>query len=314
LKLIRVVIVCLLATAVISAPAGAQTSDLLFAFDHVFNPPEPDTLARMSTALFQPPAPEWHSMLTNIPGDWVRSGQRIFQVEAIPAIAGVALATGMLYAGDDELFSASHRMYNHSQAVHSATDVIIHAGDGKTTLGLAAVFAIYGFADSDNRALRTGSQLVEAMIGSGIVVQLLKRVTGRESPEMASHERGRWQPFTNWQKYNHNQPRYYAFPSGHVTTTMATVTVIAENYPEVGWIRPVGYSIVGLVGVSLVNVGWHWYSDFPLAIALGYTFGMIASHRDDPDPGIGDLAGMHGLKVMPSFGPEGTGVTIAYSF
>jgi len=34
------------------------------------------------------------------------------------------------------------------------------------------------------------------------------------------------------------------------------------------------------VGLGLVNNGWHWYSDFPLGIALGYAFGKIVAHPD----------------------------------
>jgi hypothetical protein len=97
---------------------------------------------------------------------------------------------------------------------------------------------------------------------------------------------------------------------------MATVTVISENYPEVQWIRPLGYGIVGLTGVSLVNKGWHWYSDFPLAIAMGYTFGRIAAHHDDDASGPGAVpgSGTTSLKVLPNISPEGTGVMFALTF
>src|SRR5664279_4126820 len=50
------------------------------------------------------------------------------------------------------------------------------------TAGLAAAFAAYGFIAGDNRALRTGSQIVETILASGTVVQVLKHITGRESP------------------------------------------------------------------------------------------------------------------------------------
>jgi hypothetical protein len=262
----------------------------------------------------QPAGPAWHSMITNIPGDWYRSGKLIFRSQSLPSLAGIAVATGALLVTDHETQQASLSFYDESPAIHSASDAFVHVGDGKTAFGIAAAFALYGVASGDHRAFATGSQTVEAVLASGIVVQLLKRVAGRESPEMASVHRGRWRPFRNWGTYNHHQPRYYAFPSGHVTTTMAVVTVLAENYPEVGWIRPVGYAVTGLVGISLVNVGWHWYSDFPLAVALGYSFGMIAAHRNDVD-GDGDgMADGKGLRVMPNISRAGTGVLLAWNF
>jgi hypothetical protein len=48
-------------------------------------------------------------------------------------------------------------------------------------------------------------------------------------------------------------PSYDAFPSGHVTTALVTVIVIAENYSDIKWFKPVGYSITGLLAISMVN-------------------------------------------------------------
>lgn len=312
MKLVGTVVLLLLAGAAMRA--RAQEPELLSQYESCFDAARIDTVVLLSEGISQPPAPAWHAMITNIPGDWLRSGKNIFRSESLPALAGIAVATGALFVTDHETRRATFSLYEDNPAIHSASDVMIHVGDGKTAFGVAAAFALYGFAAGDNRALSTGSQTVEAVLASGIVVQLLKRVSGRESPEMASIHRGRWRPFPNLQAYNHQQPKYYAFPSGHITTTMAVVTVIAENYPEITWVRPVGYTIVGLVGISLVNVGWHWYSDFPLGIALGYSFGMIAAHRGDPAMGTDDLAGGKGVKVMPNFTPEGTGVSVAWNF
>jgi membrane-associated phospholipid phosphatase len=254
----------------------------------------------------------WYSMFTNIPGDWFLTGESAFRPEGLPVMGGIALATGVLLLGDHQTYEFSHGMYNRSADVRFASNQFLRAGDGKTTLGIAAAFALYGFVGGDSRALRTASGTVEALLASGIAVQLLKRVAGRESPQVVTQGNGKWRPFPAFQAYNKNQPRYYAFPSGHLTTEMATLTVIAENYPEATWIRPVGYAVVGLTGVSLVNKGWHWYSDFPLAIAMGYTFGRIAAHHDDE--ASGPESGTASLKVLPNIGPEGTGVTLALTF
>ena len=258
----------------------------------------------------------WYSMFTNIPGDWFLAGESAFRPEGLPAMGGIALATGVLLLGDHQTYSFSHGMYTRSADVRFASNQFLRAGDGKTTLEIAGAFALYGFVADDSRALRTASGTVEALLASGIAVQLFKRVAGRESPQVVTQGNGKWRPFPSIQTYNKNQPRYYAFPSGHLTTAMATVTVIAENYPEASWIRPVGYGIVGLTGVSLVNKGWHWYSDFPLAIAMGYTFGRMAAHHDDDASGqeSSPASGTASLRVLPNISPEGTGVTLALTF
>jgi len=88
--------------------------------------------------------------------------------------------------------------------------------------------------------------------------------------------------------------------------------VIGENYPEIKWIKPLGYTLTGLLGISMVNTGIHWYSDYPLAIVLGYAFGMIAAHPE----GVGDLllgkAGKH-IQIFPSYVNNTYGLGMNYS-
>ncbi len=308
--------------------AGAAPGARLLAQEEESSPPgtvseiqpdmhldDADTLAAGQEVSPAQSGPAWYSMITNIPGDWVTTGKLAFGSEGLKVLGGVAVATGILFVSDHQLYAVSHNAYIRSANVQFASDQMIRAGDGRTTIGIAAAFGLYGFAADDSRAFRTASGLVEAFVASGITVQLLKHISGRESPQVATELAGEWRPFPGLRAYNSNQPRYYAFPSGHLTTAMATVTVIAENYPDAGWIRPVGYSIVGLTGVSLVNKGWHWYSDFPLAIALGYTFGNTAAHHDD-SPGSDMSAGPAGAKldVSPKIGPTGPGVMFALQF
>ena len=149
-------------------------------------------------------------------------------------------------------------------------------GDGWTHLTVASSFWIYGGIRKDNRALRTSSQLGEAIFSTGLVVQAMKRLTGRQSPYVATKDRGEWHLFPSYNTYQNFVPNYDAFPTGHLATAMATVTVIAENYPEYRFVRPVGYGLMGLLGYSMLNNGVHWASDYPVGIALGYAFAKIA--------------------------------------
>ena len=104
----------------------------------------------------------------------------------------------------------------------------------------------------------------------------MKHITGRESPYVSTVPGGVWRFFPNQIEYANKVPHFDAYPSGHLATAMATVTVIAENYPEYRYIKPLGYSLMGLLSFAMVNNGVHWVSDYPLALALGYTFGKIA--------------------------------------
>jgi hypothetical protein len=149
-------------------------------------------------------------------------------------------------------------------------------GDGWTHLTVASSFMAYGIIKHDNRAAQTASQLGEAILTTGIVVQTLKRSTGRQSPFVATKDRGEWHLFPAYNTYQSYVPNYDAFPTGHMATAMATVTVIADNYPEYKFVRPLGYTLIGLLGYSMLNNGVHWASDYPLGIALGYGFAKIA--------------------------------------
>jgi membrane-associated PAP2 superfamily phosphatase len=185
-------------------------------------------------------------------------------------------------------------------------------GDGRTQFGMAGAFGLYGLVTSDERALRTGSQIVQAVLSSGTVVQVLKHITGRQSPYVSSERGGAWVFFPNQIDYHKRVPYYDAFPSGHIATSTATVVVIAENYPDSKWIRPVGFTIVGLIGIGMAGTGIHWYSDYPLGIALGYIFGLIAAHPEGID--IGKVTQEHGLQMSLVPTVDGSGIGIGFKF
>lgn len=222
----------------------------------------------------------WYTMITNVPGDWVRYSKETFRTEKIPEYAVVATATTALVLTDNGTWRTSDKWYRSSSSVKWASDFFTEMGDGRSQFGLAGAFAAYGLIAGNSRAVRTGSEIVEAVLASGGVVQILKHITGRESPFVSTEPAGVWRFFPNQIKYHKQVPHYDAFPSGHLTTSLVTVIVVAENYPEVTWIRPVGYALCGLISVSMVNTGIHWYSDYPLAIALGSAFGEIVAHPE----------------------------------
>jgi hypothetical protein len=256
--------------------------------------------------------PAWHSMFTNIPGDWMRYARSTFQSRMIPSMAGMAALTAALIVADDATWKASDRWYKSSTATQEVSDFFEYMGDGRPQFGLAAGFAAYGLVLNDARAVRTGSQVVEAMLACGIVVQVIKHITGRQSPFVSTSPRGLWIPFPNQIEYHKHVPKFDAYPSGHIATALATVTVVVENYPEWKWARPVGYTIVGLIGVAMANTGIHWYSDYPLGLALGYSFGMLASHPGEPESASQE--GESTVSVAPVLTPYATGVSLSINF
>ena len=143
-------------------------------------------------------------------------------------------------------------------------------GEGLTSVVLAGGLYAVGKIRNDYRAVQTASQILQVQITVGVIGQTIKRISGRESPFMASARGGVWRPFPGFSAYQNNTARYDAFPSGHLATMMATVTILAMNYPEKPWIRWVGGSVITLVCFSMINNDVHWAGDYPLALGIGY--------------------------------------------
>ena len=157
------------------------------------------------------------------------------------------------------------------KAPRNLNTAIYQMGQGFPSLLIGAGLFTYGKIHNDYRALSTANQLAETFILMGVGTQLLKRIAGRQSPGNATDDKGgEWQFLPSFKSYQTNTPNFDAFPSGHLATLMSTVTILAENYPEKRYIKPVGYSLIGLVGLSMINNNVHWISDYPLAIGLGY--------------------------------------------
>ena len=255
---------------------------------------------------------EWYDPIVLLPEDWVSAGGMVIQDRSLPVLGIVGATTGALLLTDRLTFHATRTFYGNHSFVQNVSSVFAHLGEGTTHMGIAAGFGLYGLLGKDERALRTASEITEALLSTGIAVQVLKRISGRESPQMAIGGTSRWRPLPGLAVYQKNQPRYYSFPSGHIATAMATLTVIEENYPGLHWLRPAGYGILAGLGISLVNIRYHWFSDLPLGMLLGYTFGEIASHHDG---GAEHVTPSHArMFLTPMLERSGAGVSFAWVY
>jgi hypothetical protein len=256
---------------------------------------------------------QWYTMFANIPRDWGRWYDISFRKERVNewlVIGGLTLAT---YLTDDITYTPSERFYHSSPEAKKWSDFCATIGDGTTQFALAGSFGAYGLVFKDQKALRTGSQIVQAVLASGAVIQVLKHITGRESPFVRTTPLGVWKILPNQIDYHRRVPQFDAYPSGHICTSLATVIVIAENYPDIKWIRPVGYTFTTLVGLGMLSNGIHWVSDYPLGLFIGYYFGMLAAHSEGVpvmDSGDGKLK----VYVLPNITPIGSGVSLTMMF
>lgn len=155
-------------------------------------------------------------------------------------------------------------------------------GNGTTFLIISGGLATYGLITNNYRAKSVSMQLVESIIVSGLFVQPFKRLSGRESPFITFDEGRRhshWTFAPSFAAYQRDTPNYDAMPSGHLTTAMSALTVLIENYPDHKWIKPVGYTALGLMAFEMMQSKVHWASDYPIALFVGYITGKTIAGR-----------------------------------
>ncbi len=272
-----------------------------------------------SSVVKKPVSPEqeskitWHSWLTNIPKDYVKF-YGIAMHTSFPVYFGIAASTVFFMATDNRTWLTQHDWYKSSNFVRQASDRLGEMGDGRTQFALTGIFVGWGLLFKDERAIKTGSQILQVTISSGAFVQVLKHITGRESPVVSTQPAGQWKFFPSPLAYHRRVPAYDAYPSGHLTTMLGMIVVIAENYPEWKWVKPVGYTLSTLMALSMVNNGIHWYSDYPLAIYLGYEFGKIVAHPEDYGSDSKSEKDRVSFNVIPYHNYAGTGLALQLKF
>ncbi|WP_018616444.1 phosphatase PAP2 family protein [Segetibacter koreensis] len=238
--------------------------------------------------------PRQFGFIRNLPGDAAGIASAAFKKESVKPWLLIAGSTGLLLLCDqaiaDGVIQFSDNIHLHAEEKNknllnfkmggkdvslfrlpaNVNTALYQVGQGFPSLLIGAGLYTYGKINKDYRALSTASQLAEAFILMGVSTQIVKRVTGRQSPSETTTPGGKWNFLPSFSQYQNHTPNFDAFPSGHLATLMSSVTIFSENYPEKKWIKPVGYSITGLVGYAMINNKVHWASDYPLALAMGY--------------------------------------------
>lgn len=242
--------------------------------------------------------PKFWEMLTNVPKDFIATSKDFVAKDHAYYLGGAIASTALLVPIDQQITDQSRALaerqglssnnkygkfgplQNIPQNIGAGFYLI---GNGTTVIVMTAGFLTYGLLEKDYRAQATASGLIESLALSGVYVQTIKRITGRESPFIAiqnGNSGGDWNPFPSFTAYAKNTPSYDAVPSGHLTTIMSAFTVIASNYPEYKWIKPVGYTLIGSMCLQMIQSEVHWASDYPIAILIGYFVGKnIAKNR-----------------------------------
>lgn len=238
--------------------------------------------------------PKFFDLFTNIPKNYIDLGKGLTNKKNLTWVGLAIASTAILVPPDQNLIM-------HSQNISSAVDLsqthtygkivlgidyptntaalFYHFGHGNVSLLFAGGFLATGLIKKDYRAIHTSIEIGESIITLGVMTQGLKRVFGRQSPHRATIDGGEWNFFPNLGEYMKNTSNFDAMPSGHMATLISTITVISKNYPEIKWVKPLGYSMAALMGFEMMNSGVHWASDYPIGFLIGYSVATVSVNR-----------------------------------
>ena len=224
--------------------------------------------------------PGFWEVVTDLPMDLREFGKAALEPENRGLVLGIAAMTAITVKTDYESWRAAAIPERENNSVRQFSNYGVSMGDGFFQFGIVGGFLAAGTATGNKRAIRTASQITEAILATGIVVQVIKHTTGRESPFSSETRTGVWRMFPDQLEYNKDFQKYDAVPSGHLSTATTTYIVIYENYPEQKWIPYVGLPVLGWISFGLAATSIHWWSDFPIAVALGYSMGRIVTREN----------------------------------
>ena len=181
--------------------------------------------------------------------------------------------------------------------VNKSSPVITMFGGSWGVYSVIAAGAISA-ACKNEKGLQTSLLATQAMITSGVWVNIIKILTGRERPiadyTFSKTAGGAWYgPFSKWDqdlKIRKPVSEFDAFPSGHTATAFSIAAVFASQYKDIKAIPVICYSVATLVGISRLTEHEHWASDVFVGGIIGYLCGKQVvnhynkTHRDPANP------------------------------
>ena len=210
---------------------------------------------------------------------------------------GVVATTAALITIDQPVARTTYKFRDNDRWVQTVSPILTQFGQFYVPYGIVAAYCLEGIALNDNTSVDTGLLALQAMIHSGIVVQVIKHISGRSRP-FVTFDRDKW--YGPRMIFQIHPPRGYSpydsFPSGHTITAFTLATVIAGR--EKSWVGIVAYSCAGLCGLSRLTQHDHWHSDVFVGGALGVAIGKLELSRHDQP-----------LAIYPSIGTRSASLT-----
>jgi hypothetical protein len=182
-----------------------------------------------------------------------------------------AIITLALSIKDEDIYRQTKTFQNQHTSVDKPSETITLLGDGYVDLSLLGLFYLKGILWKDKRAEKTALLGFKGMLHTGIVVQVLKHISGRQRPS-AENGKDRWHgPSGAFKRYTPGRWAFYdAFPSGHTIAAWSLATVVSHQYRHLKIVPPLVYVLAAGAGVSRITEDAHWASDVFLGAIIGF--------------------------------------------
>jgi membrane-associated phospholipid phosphatase len=128
--------------------------------------------------------------------------------------------------------------------------------------GFASGLYLIGRATNHPRAEQTGKLAFEALVGTSVVIAVLKNVAGRARPNLES---GRGRFFAEGR----------SFPSGHASDAWAVATVVAYEYRKQPLIKYAAIASAIAISLSRYSGRAHFMSEVWVGSAIGFGIGRF---------------------------------------
>src|SRR5664280_195084 len=207
--------------------------------------------------------------------------------------AGIGI-TALLIHFDPKIDDWARVQKQNHKWINATSPVITRFGGDWGVYSVIAA-GIISAAGRNEKGVETSLLATQAMITSGVWVNIIKIFTGRERPiadyTFSKTEGGAWYgPFSKWDqdlKVRKPVSELDAFPSGHTATAFSIATVFASQYKDTKAIPIICYSVATLVGISRLTEHEHWASDVFVGGIMGYLCGkqvVNKYNKTHPEP------------------------------
>ena len=190
----------------------------------------------------------------------------------------------------------TNSFYQPLEKLADVGDVYDQLGSKTVPILVTGSFLLTGWIRQDKYLLNTSLFIAESVLFTALLTDMTKRVFGRARPFT-----GRGAGDFSFMGGNSSSV-FRSMPSGHTSTAVAMMTVIASRYPE-WWVKTSALLISAGVAAQRADDRRHWLSDVVAGAAIGYWVSrtLLSQKRSDSNQLVVPIVTQQMIGVRISF-------------